>query len=294
MPEEPIKPKSGIVALIGRPNVGKSTLLNHILGHKVSITSPKPQTTRFSIQAVYEDERGQILFIDTPGIFGKVTDPLAKTINMKAENSLAEGVQVIVYMIDHTRERDFEENKVLGIVRKVNVPKIMVINKIDIKEPTHIIQYKFMEEEFDEVIPISALEHKNIPTLLDTIFEFLPEGQRIVDTTTMAQPGLNIDSKIFIGEIIREKAFLFLRSELPYTLTAVVDEVAERPNGTIYIKARILTSADRYKAMIVGKGGVMIKEISMAARKELETASSKKVYMDLTVETDPHWMAYLE
>jgi GTP-binding protein Era len=285
--------KSGIVALVGRPNVGKSTLLNHILGHKVSITSPKPQTTRFSIQAVYEDHRGQILFIDTPGIFGKVSDPLAQNINLKAENTLDEGVQVVVYMIDHTRERDFEENKVLGIVRKVKAPKIMVINKIDIKEPTHLVQYKFMEEEFDAVVPISALEHKNIPTLIDKIFEFLPEGERVVDTTTMTQPGLNIDSKIFIGEIIREKAFLFLRSELPYTLTTVADEVTERPNGTLYIKGRILTSADRYKAMIVGKGGSMIKEISMAARKELETASSKKVYLELTVETDPHWMDYL-
>jgi GTPase len=285
--------KSGIVALIGRPNVGKSTLLNHILGHKVSITSPKPQTTRFNIQAAYEDERGQIVFIDTPGIFGKIKDPLAKHINLQAEESLNSGVSVIVYMIDHTRERDFEENKVLGIVRKVKVPKILVINKIDIKEPTHIVQYKFMEEEFDAVVEISALEHKHIKTLLDTIYSFLPEGKPLVDTKQLSQPGLNIDSKMFVAEIIREKAFLFLRREVPYTLTAVVDDVIERPGGNLFIKARILTSADRYKAMIVGKGGSMIKEISMAARKELETASNKKVYLELTVETDPHWIDYL-
>ena len=128
---------------------------------------------------------------------------------------------------------------------------------------------------------------------MDAIFSFLPEGKPLVDTSTLTQPGLNIDSNLFISEIIREKAFLFLRSELPYTLTSVVDEVTERPNGTLYIKARILTSADRYKAMIVGKDGVMIKEISMAARKELETASNKKVYLELTVETDPHWVDYL-
>jgi GTP-binding protein Era len=285
--------KAGVVALIGRPNVGKSTLLNHILGHKVSITSPKPQTTRFNIQAVYEEERGQIIFIDTPGIFGKVDDPVAKRINTHAEESLNQGVDVIVYMIDHTRQRDFEENKILGIVRKINVPKILVINKTDIKSPTHIIQYKFMEEEFDTVVSISALEHKDIPTLLDAIFSFLPEGKPRVDTTKLTQPGLNIDSNLFISEIIREKAFLFLRDEVPYTLTSIVDEVTERPNGTLYIKARILTSADRYKAMIVGKGGVMIKEISMAARKELETASNKRVYLEVTVETDPHWVDYL-
>lgn len=282
--------KSGIVALIGRPNVGKSTLLNHILGQKVSITSPKPQTTRFNIEAAYEDERGQILFVDTPGIFGKVADPLAKKLNAQAEDSLNRGVAVVLYMIDHTRERDFEENKTLGIVRKAKVPKILVINKIDVTTPTHIVQYKFMEEEFDAVVEISAFEHKNIPTLIDTIFEFLPEGEKIVDMSTLNQPGLNLDSKMFIAEIIREKAFLFLREEVPYTLTTVVDEIAERNNGTLYIKAKIITSADRYKAMIVGKNGVMIKEISMAARKELETASNKKVYIELEVVTDPHWV----
>lgn len=285
--------KSGVVALIGRPNVGKSTLLNHVLGHKVSITSPKPQTTRFNIQAIYEEKRGQILFVDTPGIFGKVRDPLAKRLNIQAEESLNKGVDVVIYMIDHTRERDFEENKTLGIVRKAKVPKILVINKIDVKVPTHIIQYKFLEDEFDAIVEISALEHKNIPTLLDTIFSFLPEGKKIVDTSTLAQPALNMDSNMFIAEIIREKAFLFLRREVPYSLTSVTDEMTERPNGTLYIKARILTSADRYKSMIVGKNGSMIKEISMAARKELETASNKKVFLELTVVTDPHWVDFI-
>lgn len=285
--------KTGVVCLIGRPNVGKSTLLNNILGHKVSITSPKPQTTRFNIQAVYEDKRGQIIFVDTPGIFGKVHDPLAKRINERAEESISGGVDVVVYMVDHTREKDFEENKALGIVRKVKAPKILAINKTDVKRPTHIVQYKFMENEFDTVVEISALEHKNLNRLLDAIFEYLPEGKPQIDTATLAQPGLNIDSRIFISEIIREKAFLFLRKEVPYTLATVVDNVVERDNGTVYIKARILTSADRYKAMIIGKGGVMIKEISQAARKELETATSKKVYLELTVETDPHWTEYI-
>jgi len=285
--------KTGIVALIGRPNVGKSTLLNHILGHKVSITSPKPQTTRFNLQAVYEDDRGQIIFVDTPGIFGKVSDTLARRINPQAEESLNQGVNVVVYMIDHTRERDFEENKALGIVRKAKVPKILVINKIDIKQPTHIVQYKFMEDEFDAVVKISALASKNINTLMETIFSFLPQGKLLVDKKTLAQPALNVDSKKFLAEIIREKAFLFLRKEVPYTLTTVVDEFIERDNGALYIKARILTSSDRYKVMIIGKAGAMIKEISMATRKELETATNKKVYLELTVETDPHWMEYI-
>lgn len=284
--------KSGIVALIGRPNTGKSTLLNHILGQKVSITSPKPQTTRFSIQAVYEDERGQIIFIDTPGIFAKATDTMSRKVNPTAEEVLGRNVDCILYMVDHTREKDTEENKALGIVRKVKAPKILVINKIDVKKPTHIIQYKFMEEEFDSVVHISALLHKNIPTLIDTIFSYLPEGEAMVDTSALPQPGLNITSKTYIAEIIREKAYLFLRSELPYTLTTTVDDIVERDNGTLYIRARILTKEDKYKAMIIGKNGVMIKEISMAARKELETASNKKVFLELTVETDPHWTEY--
>ncbi len=285
--------KSGVVCMIGRPNVGKSTLLNTILGHKVAITSPKPQTTRFPIQAVFEDERGQIVFVDTPGIYGKTPDSLAKRINAKAEDALSQNVDLVLYVVDHTRDRDLEENRALGIVRKTSVPKILVINKIDIKHPTHIVQYKFLEDEFDTVIEISAWTHANINTLIDLIFERLPEGEASVDRSLLAQPALNLDSKTFLSELIREKAYLFLRKEVPYTMTVAIDETAEREDGTFYVKARLITSGDRYKGMIIGNKGYMIKEISMAARKELETARGKKVYMDLTVEVDPHWMDYM-
>lgn len=285
--------KAGVVALVGRPNVGKSTLLNTILGQKVSITSPKPQTTRFPIQAVFEDERGQVVFMDTPGIFAKVIDQVSARINLRTEETIEKGVDVIVYMVDHTRERAEEENRVLGIVRKLKIPKILVINKVDVQSPTHMVQYRFMEDEFDQVIEVSALENKHIPLLLNAIFEYLPEGQPFIDTSTLPQPGLNLDSKTFIAEIIREKAFLNLRREVPYAIAAFVDEIEERDNGVTYIKARLLTSADRYKGMIIGKDGSMIKEISMAARKELEVAANKKVYLELTVETDPHWIDYV-
>ncbi|MFH0749429.1 MAG: GTPase Era [Candidatus Gottesmanbacteria bacterium] len=288
------KKKVGVVCIVGRPNAGKSTLLNMILRQKVSITSPKPQTTRFPLQAVYEDERGQIIFVDTPGIFGKTPDRLSKRVNSKAEEALSSNVDVVVYLIDHTRERDFEENKALGIVRKTNATKILAINKIDIKRPTHIVQYKFLEDEFDDVVELSALQGKNIPSLLDAIFEHLPVGEPTIDTKTLTQPALNLDSRMFLSEIIREKAYLFLRKEVPYSLTVAVDETIERDNGSLYVKARILTNQDRYKGMIVGKGGFMIKEISMASRKELETATNKKVFLDLTVEVDPHWVDYLE
>jgi len=286
--------KSGIVALIGRPNTGKSTLLNNIIGQKVAITSPKPQTTRFPIHAVFEEDRGQIVFVDTPGIYSKSSNPLVKKLNETIDSELSKNISLILYLVDHTRERDVEENRVLGIVRKAKAPKILVINKIDIKNPTHIIQYEFMKEEFSEVIEISALMHKNLNVLITRIFSYLPESEPLVDTNKMAHPGINMDSKLFISELIREKAYLFLRKEVPYTLTVAVDEIKERTNGTLYVQARILTSDDRYKKMIVGNNGYMVKEIGMAARKELETATQKKVFIDLKVETDPHWMDYLQ
>lgn len=286
--------KCGIVALIGRPNTGKSTLLNNIIGQKVSITSPKPQTTRFPIQAVFEEDRGQIVFVDTPGIYEHSSNPLSKKLNQTIESELSKNISLVLYLVDHTRQRDVEENRVLGIVRKVHAPKILVINKTDIKSPTHIIQYEFMKEEFDEVIEISALMHKNLNTLLTSIFSYLPEGEPLVDTKDMAHPGINMDSKLFISELIREKAYLFLQKEVPYTLTVVVDEVAERANGTLYVQARILTSDDRYKKMIIGNSGYMIREIGMATRKELETATRKKVFVELTVETDKHWLERME
>lgn len=286
--------KSGYVAIVGRPNSGKSTLLNNLLGQKVSITSPKPQTTRFSLQAVYNDDRGQIIFIDTPGVFGKVNDPLSKKINPEASKTLNSGVNIIVYLTDHTRDRDFEENKILGLVRNIDVPKILAINKIDIKKPSFLSHYKFMEEEFDKTLSISALYKSNLNYLLDAIFELLPEGEKIIKDEARATPALNMDSKKFIAEIIREKAFLFLRKELPYTLTTNVDEVTERDNKIIYIKARIITDADRYKKMIIGEKGRMIKEIGMAARKELETATGQKIFIELQVETNPHWYLELE
>jgi GTPase len=286
--------KSGYVVIIGRPNSGKSTLLNNILGHKVSITSPKPQTTRFPVQAIFEDERGQIIFIDTPGIFGRVDDPISKIINPKAEKTLKEGVDVIVYLVDHSRERSTEENKVLGIIRHFDKPKILCINKTDIKKPSFLPHYRFMEEEFDKVVSVSGLYKSNINYLIDEIFALLPEGERLVEEKFRPTPLLNMDSKMFIAELIREKAFLFLRKELPYSMTTVVDQINEKEINFLYIKARIITSNTKYKSMIIGQKGRMIKEIGMAVRKEMETATSKKVYLELKVETNPHWYQQLE
>jgi GTP-binding protein Era len=283
--------KMGKVLLVGRANVGKSTFVNNVIGQKVAITSPKPQTTRFSIRALYEEERGKIIFVDTPGIVGKAKDFLSKRINEKTLQILNEKVDLVIYMVDATRKRDFEESKVLGLVRKINKPKILVINKIDDPGKSFLPQYKFLEEEFKDVFQISAINNMHVKPLLDKIFEYLPEKN--IDSEELppdlVYPILNLDSKIFLGELIREKIFLMMGEEIPYTTTVIVDQIIERKNGTTYIKARILTTNDRYKGMLIGKEGRKIKEIGSYARKEIALATSKKVFLDLKVETDPHW-----
>jgi len=276
--------KVGTVALIGRPNTGKSTLVNTIVSQKVAITSPKPQTTQFPIYAVYEDERGQIIFVDTPGIFAKTRDLTDKNVNTIAENILKEEVDVIIYVIDHTRERGAEENRVLGIVRNVSLPKILVVNKIDIQEPSYREQYRFLEDEFDHVIELSALKEKNIPLLLTTIFEYLHEGEKFVSREDLPIPALNINSTLYVEENIREKAYLVLRKEVPYHMRVVVDEISPRENGFMYIKARILTDHARYKKIIIGDNAEQIKKIGSMARRELELGGGKKVFLDLSVE----------
>ena len=281
--------KSGTVMLIGRPNVGKSTLVNNIIGQKVAITSPKPQTTRFAIEALYEDPRGQIIFVDTPGIFNKATDAISKKINSQTLQTLGDKIDLVLYIVDPTRKRDFEEAKVLGIVRKIDKPKILVVNKED-EEQKYLPQYKFLESEFDSVVSVSALKRKNIKTLLDTIFEKLPEGEALIDKKDYIYPALNMDSTVFIAELIREKLFLQLRREVPYTATVVVDEIKERNDSLTYIRARILTTTDVYKKMIIGAGGKRIKEFGSMARVELEGATGRKIYLDITVEVDKHWM----
>ena len=285
--------KSGIVALVGRPNVGKSTLLNNLLRQKVAITSPKPQTTRFPLQAVYEDERGQIIFVDTPGIFGRTPDHLSKSINAQTQETLDSNLNLLLYVIDYTRPRNDEENKTLGIVRKINAPKILVINKSEIKTPNFSADYAFYEDEFPERVEVSAFQRWNFNILLDMIFAHLPEQEKLVDTAHLIQPGLNLDSKLFMSEIIREKVFLFLRDEVPYTVSTQVEKIEERHNNLLYVKGKIITTADRYKKMLIGKAGFMIKKIGMAVRKELETATGKQVFIDLTVEINPHWMEML-
>ncbi len=284
--------KNGKVLLIGRPNVGKSTLINTLIGQKVSITSPKPQTTRFAIEALYKSDQGEIIFLDTPGIFNKAHDNLSKKINHKSTQSLGEEIDVVMYVVDPTRKRDFEEAKVLGLVRQMKQPKILVYNKADLDQ-TYKAQYLFLEDEFPIHVSVSAGANENTKELVNTIYSLLPEDKVLDYDHDHPHPALNMDSSVFLSELIREKVFLNTRKEIPYSTTVVIDEITERRDDLMYIKARILTTNDTYKKMIIGEGGKRIKQIGSMARSELELATSKKIYLEVSVETDKHWVETL-
>jgi len=275
--------------LVGRPNAGKSTLLNQILQQKVSITSPKPQTTRRLIQAAYQDERGQIIFTDTPGVFAKVEDRVAARVN-KLALSWQSGVDLVLYLIDRSRSRGPEENKILGIVRQLTVPKIMVYNKIDIKKPDYTYEYKVYESEFEAVVAISALKGTHIKTLLTKIFDLLPPLKKpLFDPDQLAPAGLiNLNSRMFLADLIREKIFLHFRQEVPYMAGVEVEEIKDKEE-VFYLKAKILVLDPKYKGVIIGRSGSGIKQIGTMVRRELELVVNKKVYVDLSVEVDKHW-----
>ncbi|MBU2592339.1 MAG: GTPase Era [Patescibacteria group bacterium] len=280
--------KSGRVTIVGRPNSGKSTLINAIIGKKISIVTNRPQTTRKIIRGVYWDDRGQIIFLDTPGVFAKIKDPIGKKVAKLSKESLS-GIDLVVYLIDRCRSRGEEENRILGMVRKIDKPKILVVNKIDIEKPNQIHEYLFLKEEFDAMIEISALRHQHLKTLLAKIFELLPEGEAIFDPESFATfPAMNLPPKEFLSEIIREKAFMTLKQELPYTLGVEVNRIEEKEN-IFEIEATIFTDDDHHKSIIIGKSGAMIKEIGSMARKEIELITDKKVFLKLQVVTDRHW-----
>ncbi len=292
--------KYGRVILIGRPNTGKSTLLNAMMQQKVAITSPLPQTTRKKKVVVYEDERGMILFMDTPGVLGKVEDLVGKRVNKEVPRSLDQA-EVILCLVDISRPKNEEENKVIGLVRKSQAKKILVYNKIDkaVGTKDHLADYNYLEDEFDRTISISALKEKYVKDLIKSIFELLPTKSSLEIKTNIEllkdnkKPMVGVNSKEYIAEIIREKAYLFLREEIPYTILVEVEKVVDK-GKMIVITATIYTNAERYKKMIIGKNGQKIKEIGYNSRKELELMSGRKIFLELTVKSDPHWMERTE
>jgi GTPase len=278
--------KSGLVVLVGRSNVGKSTLLNTLVGTKIAATSFRAQLTRNIIHGVMNMPDGQAVFVDTPGVFKAKRSKLTGKLTKKVQESLRD-IDVIVYVVDPTREIGVEERAVYGMIRHLNIPKILVINKSDLDKTEREFQddYLAWEKDFDAVLPLSALRGSHVHPLKEKVMELLPEGQPLY----MDDQLTNIDNYFWIGELVREKIFSVLDKEIPYSTTVEVDNVEERKDMTI-ITARILTNQERYKKIIIGKKGAKIKEIGQMARRELEQATNKKIFLELEVEVDVHWV----
>ncbi len=276
--------KTGFATLFGRSNVGKSTLLNRLVGTKIAITSPKPQTTRHQLQGVVHADEGQIVFVDTPGLFTSAKSTLTSYLNKTAQAALKD-VDVIVHVVDPTRAIGPEDKKIMALLRDIHTPKILIINKMDVYGAPFVAAFEALEGEYSEIVKLSAQTGQHTGSLIDAIFRHLSEGEPLYATGQWT----NLDNTFWFAELIREKLFLRLHDELPYSLTVHVDEVDRRPDGTLYIQARIITNHDRYKGMIVGRGGRGIREIGQSSRKEIESVTGTKVYLDLTVVVDPHW-----
>ncbi|HBK34432.1 MAG: GTPase Era [Candidatus Uhrbacteria bacterium GW2011_GWE2_40_58] len=283
--QNPSQHKSGFAVMIGRSNVGKSTLMNAMVGSKIAITTPKPQTTRLPIQGVLTRDEGQIVFIDTPGLFKNMKDRLTKKLNQSVMDSLEE-VDVLLHVVDPTREIGEEEKYVMQILEKIDRPKILVINKMDLQRKPFYDFYKDLSDKYDDVVEVSAANQSHVKPLIEIIFKYLPES---VDYYPAGQL-TNLSNNLWLAELIREKLFLRLRQEVPYSTHVIVEEMDRREDGMLYIKATIFTTEDRYKRIIIGKGGRGIKEIGQSTRKELEAVMNCKVFLDLTVDVNPHWV----
>ena len=277
--------KSGFAVMIGRSNVGKSTLLNALVGSKIAITTPKPQTTRFPIQGVVNRDQGQIVFVDTPGVFKKAKDKLTKKLLESVRQSLQE-VDVILYVVDPTRAIGEEEKGAMKMIEDIDKPKILVINKIDLRDAQYLDYFRDLSDQFDETIEVSAKKGSHLGSLINLIFDYLLEGEILYPEGQLT----NLANETWLAELVREKLFLRLRQEVPYSTHVEVEEVERRDNDILYIRATIYTTDDRYKSMIIGKQGRGIREIGQSTRKELEMVLDTKIFIDLTVEVDPQWV----
>jgi GTP-binding protein Era len=296
--EQPTDPnfKSGLAVLVGRTNVGKSTLLNALVGTKIAIVTPKPQTTRDTYHGIVHRPEGQIVFVDTPGIFKTQPSRLVQNLHHKVRDAL-EGIDVLIHVVDPTRSIGPEDQRVNDIMAHASKPKILVLNKLDL--PDCYYRDSWMEYaqgggapggRYVSVIEVSALKDKNIELLIQAIFRHLSVGPAQYPLGQVT----NVTNEFWIGELIREKVYLQTSQEVPYTASVEVEKVEDRKDKQgkplVYIKAAILTIDDRHQRMLIGQQAKRIKEIGSAARKELEVAMNKKVFLDLDVLIDKDWM----
>ncbi len=283
-----VKTKSGFVAIIGRPNVGKSTLLNHVLGQKIAIMSDKPQTTRNKIRGVYTEQRGQVIFIDTPGVH-KPTTKLGKYMMDVALTSLQE-VDLILYLIDVNNKFGAGEQFILNQLKEVKTPVYLVLNKIDLVKPEDllpIIDSYRQKFDFTEIIPISALQGNNVENLLKQIFHFLPEGPLYYPADQITEH----PERFIVSELIREKILHLTREEVPHSIAVVIEQMKqgdENPDSVL-IHATIVTERKSQKGIIIGKNGQMLKEIGKQARLDIERLLGSKVFLELWVRVKEDW-----
>ncbi|MDY3974806.1 GTPase Era [uncultured Veillonella sp.] len=278
--------KSGFVAVVGRPNVGKSTLINALIGDKIVIVSDKAQTTRNRIVCVYMDEKKQIVFMDTPGIH-KPKHKLGEFMVKAAVDSLKE-VEAVLFLVAGNEKRGPGDNFIIEQLKNVDVPVFLVINKIDTltKEQVleTIVEYKNLYP-FEGIIPISAREKDNIQEVLHVLEDVLPEGpQYFPEDMITDQP-----ERLIIADIVREKILLKTREEIPHAIAVDVDEMKQRDDGTTYIRATIYCERDSQKGIIIGKKGSMLRELGAEARTDIERLLATKVYLDLWVKVKKDW-----
>lgn len=283
MPHE--EKKSGFVAVIGRPNVGKSTLSNRIIGQKIAITSNKPQTTRDRIRTVYTSDKGQIVFLDTPGIH-KAKNRLGEYMMKVAKRSISE-VDLILWLVEAEDKIGPGDKRIAQELSSVNIPVILVINKTDTKRKDELFAIidRFKDLfDFAEIVPVSALKGDNVDVLIDQIFKYLPEGVPFYDEDTVTdQPVRQI-----VAELIREKALGCLSDEIPHGI-AVTIETMEYKENIVNIDATIICEKESHKGIIIGKGGGMLKKIGSAARYEIERLVERKVNLKLWIKVRKYW-----
>ncbi len=277
--------KSGFVSLVGRPNVGKSTLLNSLVGYKIAITSDKAQTTRNSIQGIYNDDDSQIVFVDTPGIH-KPKHKLGRRLNEEAYYSI-DDVDIILFLMDVTMPFGKGDNFVLDKIKQAKKPTFLILNKVDKIKKDHllelILKYKDIYD-FKEIIPISALKKDNVTELINTLKKYLPDNVKYFPDEELT----NTTIEFRAAELIREKVLRLTDEEVPHAVTCVVERYEDKKDKAI-ITATIIVERDSLKSIIIGKQGKMLKSIGSKARQDIEKMVGKKVYLDLFVKTIKNW-----
>jgi GTPase len=284
--------KCGFVSIIGRPNTGKSTLLNRLVGEKVAIVSPVPQTTRMNVRGIFTDARGQIVFVDTPGWhIGR--DGLDRFMNRSCQNSL-EGVDSVIYVVDTSRSVGEEERQVVRHLKDVKVPVVMALNKIDLKGEFLQDYIALWEESRGQavgqmhdfvMIPVSGRDGIQTDKILDALFGFLPEGPFLYEPDTVS----DMPAKLLASDIIREKLFCMTRQELPHSIAVVIEEMRPVKGKTTRIRAVIYVERDSQKEIVIGEKGQMLKKTGTMAREELEMLLETKVFLELYVKVRKNW-----